>query len=168
MSSLVNHRGSPRPRRAAISRPARAIVPVLCLALLAGHAQAQGNPQPEFVSAAGRSTAPFSPAVKIGNLIFLSGEVGTGADGQLAPGGIGPETRQALTNIKAVVERAGSDMEHVVKCTAFLADMKEWGAMNDAYRTFFTEGRYPARSAFGTTGIARNGRVEIECIAAAK
>ena len=84
------------------------------------------------------------------------------------PAASDPETKQALTNIKTVLEANGSDMEHVVKCTAFLADMKEWSAMNDVYRTMFTAGKYPARSAFGTTGLALDARLEIECIAVVK
>jgi reactive intermediate/imine deaminase len=112
------------------------------------------------------SAYPFSDAVRVGDLLILSGKLGTGPDG-LVEGGIGPETRQAMQNIKAVVERHGSSMDRVVKCTVMLADMAEWGAMNEVYRTFFPEGRYPARSAFGASGLALDARVEIECIAAA-
>src|SRR5208283_3138257 len=111
--------------------------------------------------------APFSPAVKVGNMLYLAGQLGTDK-GKLVEGGIGPETRQALTNIKIVLEANGSDMEHVVKCTVFLADMKEWPAMNEVYRTMFTAGKFPARSAFGTTGLANNARTEIECMAVVK
>ena len=122
---------------------------------------------PQFLNTNPQSTAPFSPAVKLGNMLYLAGQLGT-IQGKVVPGGIGPETKQALTNIKTVLEANGSDMEHVVKCTAFLADMKEWSAMNDVYRTMFTAGKYPARSAFGTTGLALNARLEIECIAVVK
>jgi reactive intermediate/imine deaminase len=100
-------------------------------------------------------------------MLYLAGQLGTD-HGKLVAGGIGPETKQALTNIKIVLEANGSDMEHVVKCTVFLADMKEWPAMNDVYRTMFTAGKFPARSAFGTTGLANDARAEIECIAVVK
>jgi enamine deaminase RidA (YjgF/YER057c/UK114 family) len=80
------------------------------------------------------------------------------------PGGIGPETRQAMTNIRSVLERHGSSMARVVKCTAMLADIKEWGAMNEVYLTFFPSHR-PARSAFAASGLALDGRIELECIA---
>jgi 2-iminobutanoate/2-iminopropanoate deaminase len=123
---------------------------------------------PQFITSNARSIAPFSPAVKVGNMIYLAGQLGTDNNNKLAEGGIGPETKQALTNIKNLLEANGSDMEHVVKCTVFLADMKEWPAMNDVYRTMFTPGKFPARSAFGTTGLALNGRTEIECMAVVK
>ncbi len=126
--------------------------------------------QPEFIQPYGPTTFPFSPVVRVGNMLYLAGQVGTSADakGALAPGGIQAETRAALLNIKDLVEKSGSDMEHVVKCTVFLADMKEWAAMNEVYRTFFRDGRFPARTAAGTSGLALNARVEIECIAAMK
>lgn len=117
----------------------------------------------------GQPTRPFTPAVQVGDLIFLAGQIGTSANAQggIVPGGIQPETRQTLENIRDVLEKSGSDMDHVVKCTVFMADMKEWDAMNEVYTTFFPNHK-PARSAFGTTGIALNGRVEIECFAKAK
>jgi len=122
---------------------------------------------PQFLITNPQSTAPFSPAVKVGNMLYLAGQIGT-EHGKLVAGGIGPETKQALTNIKTVLEANGSDMEHVVKCTVFLADMKEWGAMNEVYKTMFTAGKFPARSAFGATGLANDARTEIECIAVVK
>jgi reactive intermediate/imine deaminase len=123
--------------------------------------------QPQFLQPYGPATRPFSPAVRVGNMLYLAGQVGTppNAAGSVVPGGIEAETRQVMLNIKDVLEKTGSDMEHVVKCTVFLADMKEWDAMNGVYRTFFKDGKYPARSAFGATGLALNARVEIECIA---
>jgi reactive intermediate/imine deaminase len=115
----------------------------------------------------GRPTRPFTPAVQTGNLIFVAGQIGTGPQGTVVPGGIQTETRQTLMNVKDILEKSGSSMEHVVKCTAFLADMKEWDAMNEVYTTFFPVHK-PARSALGSTGLALNARVEIECIGVAK
>ncbi len=108
---------------------------------------------------------PFSEAARVGNLLFLSGQLGlVPGTGKLAPGGIAPETTQTLENIRMTLEKFGSSMDRVVKCTVFLADMNEWGAMNAVYREFFTNP--PARSALGASGLALNARVEIECIAA--
>lgn len=108
---------------------------------------------------------PFSKARIVGNTIYLAGELGIDPDtGKLAAGGIGPETRQTLTNIRATLQANGSDMDKVVKCLVMLADIDEWGAMNEVYRTFFSQ-PYPARSAFGASGLAIGARVEIECIA---
>lgn len=110
---------------------------------------------------------PFSEAVRVGDLLFLSGKVGRKPGTmELVEGGIGPETRQTMENIQAVLERHGSSLERVVKCTVFLADIDEWEAMNEVYRTFFP-GDPPARSALGASGLALDARVEIECIAVA-
>lgn len=107
---------------------------------------------------------PFTEAVRAGNLVFLSGMLGTDSTGRLATGGIQAETRQTLENIKAALGRNGLTMSDVVKCTVFLADVAEWGAMNQVYTTYFPQNK-PARSAVGTT-LLLNARVEIECIAA--
>ncbi len=107
---------------------------------------------------------PFSSAVRVGNLLFLSGMLGNKPGTiELAEGGIQGETRQTLDNIKRVVEQFGSSMDKVVKCTVFLADIAEWGAMNEVYKTYFPNP--PARSALGASGLALDARVEIECIA---
>lgn len=107
---------------------------------------------------------PFSDAVRVGNLLFLSGKIGNvPGTMNLAPGGIRGETRQTMENIKVSLERYGSSFDNVVKCTVFLADMAEWGAMNEVYRTYFKNP--PARSALGASGLALDARVEIECIA---
>jgi 2-iminobutanoate/2-iminopropanoate deaminase len=145
----------------------RRLIALAFVALVPSLGIAQARPAPEFLQINPQSTAPFSTAVRVGNIIYLAGQLGT-KDGALVSGGIGPETRQTLLNIKEVVEKAGSDMDHVVKCTVFLADMKEWPAMNDVYRTMFAAGKFPARSAFGATGLALNARTEIECIAVVK
>ncbi len=121
------------------------------------------KPEVEFFPVTGRTGAPFSKAVRVGHILYLSGELGTDSTGKLAPGGIQPETKQALENIRATLLAHGSDMDHVVKCTAMLADMAEWGAMNEVYVTFFKN--LPARSAFGTSGLALGARMELECIA---
>ncbi len=111
---------------------------------------------------------PFSKAVKVGHLLFLSGDLGiVPGTRQLVEGGIGPETRQTLENIKATLEANGSSLGEVVKCTVFLADIAEWAAMNEVYKTFFPENP-PARSALGTSGLALGARTEIECIATVK
>ena len=140
---------------------------VLPLVLLFATACAAGaRPGVEFLARPG-SMGPFSEAVRAGNIVFLSGMLGTDSTGRLAAGGVGPETRQTLTNIRGALARNGLTMNDVVKCTVFLADIAEWGAMNQVYATFFPESK-PARSAVGGTGLVRNARVEIECIAAIK
>ncbi len=117
----------------------------------------------EFAAAPG-GAAPLSQFVRVGDTVYLSGMLGTGADGALAPGGVAAETRQALVNMRAALARAGATLDDVVKCTVFLADMAEWGAMNEAYAPFFPRHK-PARSAVGVSGLARGARVEVECLA---
>lgn len=134
--------------------------------LLLAMACASAPRDPVFVPALGGPARPFSPAVRANGFVFLAGQLGTDATGQLVAGGIGPQTRQTLENIRTLLARAGSSLDRVVKCTVFLADMSEWPAMNEVYTTFFSPGRYPARTAAGASGLALNARVEIECIAA--
>lgn len=121
-------------------------------------------PEIEFLTPYGKPTNPFSPAVRVGSMLYLAGQIGTDSTGALVAGGIEAETRQTLTNIADVLQKTGSSMDRVVKCTAFLADMAEWPAMNTVYATFFPVNK-PARSAFGATALALGARVEIECIA---
>ena len=137
---------------------------LVSLPLLISSLACAGRAKPVLQYEGGPQPGPFSPAVRVGNLVFLAGQIGIDSSGAVVQGGIRAETRRVMERIKAEVERNGSDMSHVAKCTAFLADMSEWGAMNEVYVTFFP-GPKPARSAFGTTGLARGARVEIECIA---
>ena len=145
------------------------IKPFVATALLGlvACAPASRSSAPEFYPAADSAlrTLPFSEAVAVGGMLYLSGQIGV-APGTLSlvPGGLAPEAKQTMENIKGVLERHGSSMDLIVKCTIFLADMKEWSAFNEVYRTYFS-GTYPARSAFGTTGLALGARVEVECIA---
>lgn len=113
------------------------------------------------------SGLPFSPAVRTGNLIYLSGQIGNlPGTRQLAPGGIAAETRQAMENIRAVLAAAGTDLSRVVKCTVFLVDIGDYAAMNEVYAGYFPASP-PARSTVAGSGLALGARVEIECIAAA-
>jgi 2-iminobutanoate/2-iminopropanoate deaminase len=121
------------------------------------------TPPPTSPSTQMPQQLPFSQAVRTGNLLFISGTLGTTETG-LVPGGIEAETRQTMENIKRIVEQNGATMDNVVKCLVMLADMAEWGRMNSVYVTYFPN-RKPARSAFGASGLALNARVEIECIA---
>jgi len=107
---------------------------------------------------------PFSESARAGDLLFLAGQIGEGADGKLVAGGIQAEAKQMLLNIEAALARRGLTLEHVVKCTVFLADIAEWGAFNEVYKKHFSP-PYPARSALGASGLAMNARVEMECIA---
>lgn len=111
----------------------------------------------------------LSTAVRVGDVIYLSGALGTKpGGGGLAEGGIQGQTRQALENIKASAQLAGVTMEDMVKCTVFLTDTQDFQAMNQVYREFFPKDP-PARSTVAVAGLVVQGAViEIECIAAAK
>jgi 2-iminobutanoate/2-iminopropanoate deaminase len=140
---------------------------VLAGGLLLSSACASARP-PEiaFLTPYGTPVNPFSPAVRVGSMLYLAGQIGTDSTGQLVKGGIEAETRQTMRNIADVLAKTGSSMDRVVKCTAMLADMREWPAMNTIYATFFPVNK-PARSALGANGLALGARVEIECIAVA-
>ena len=108
---------------------------------------------------------PFSTAVRVGNMVYLSGQIGTvPGTNQLIEGGIIPETRQTFENIVSALEFAGSSLERVIKCTVFLADIGEYSQMNGIYATFFATDP-PARSTVAGSGLALGARVEIECVA---
>lgn len=109
---------------------------------------------------------PFSQAVRVGDILFMSGAIGiVPGTPELAPGGIEGETKQAMDNIGAVLKANDLSFDNVVKCTVMLADMAKWGDFNKVYLTYFKPGRLPARSAFGANGLARNAQVEVECLA---
>ena len=127
-----------------------------------------GRTMIEYLNRRAGSTMPFSEAVRVGDLLILSGKLGTDSSGKLVTGGIKSETRQTLENIRSALDAYGSSIDQVVKCTVMLADMKEWGEMNEVYRTFFKPERMPARSALGVSGLALGARVEIECMAVVK
>ena len=129
----------------------------------------QEAPAPlEYIVPDGIARLPvFTPAVRVGDLLFLSGALGTTGSGlELIEGGIGPETRQTLENIRSILAAAGATFDDLVKCTVFLADIADYGAMNEVYVEFFPDNP-PARSAMAGTGLALGARVEIECIARA-
>jgi len=109
---------------------------------------------------------PFSEAVRVGHMLYLSGQVGEVPTGPgetaLVEGGIQAETRQAMENIKAVLERYGTSLDRVVKCLVMIDDISEWPAMNEVYGSYFTDHK-PARSAIGADGLAMGAKVEIEC-----
>jgi reactive intermediate/imine deaminase len=107
---------------------------------------------------------PFSQAVRVGDILYLSGALGN-VPGRLevVPGGIEPETRQTMENIGALLKENGLTFADVFKCTVMLADMAEWNTFNRVYVGYFEPGRLPARSAFGANGLALGARVELEC-----
>jgi reactive intermediate/imine deaminase len=111
---------------------------------------------------------PYSDAVRSGNLLFLSGTIGTLASSrQLVEGGVVAETRQALENVKANLEAHGSSLDRVVKCSVFLADIADFDKMTGVYREYFPANK-PARTTVGVAGLPMGARVEIECVAAAR
>jgi len=114
-----------------------------------------------------RKKAPFSDAVRVGDLLFLTGQVGFNNDSlKIASGGIQAETKQALENIKAVLEANNSDLEHVAKCTVILTDMNDFAAFNDVFRAYFPKNK-PARTTF-VADLVIDAKIEIDVIASIK
>ena len=139
---------------------------VAAMSIAACEVSVTPDPEVEFLNSPemAANDLPFSQAVRVGNLLFLSGDLGWDpATGKLVEGGIQAETRQTLENMSRTLEMAGSSLDKVVKCTVFLADMAEWAAMNEVYKEYLPQ--KPARSALGVNGLALGARTEIECIA---
>ncbi len=146
----------------------RALAAIALAGLLLNAPVALAGDGVEFINTGKVLTAdlPFSDAVRVGNTLYLSGQVGVmPGKMELVSGGMAAESRQALKNIRTVLKANNYAMSDVVKCTVMLADMSQWGAFNEVYKSFFTR-PYPARSAFGASGLALGAQVEIECIAA--
>ncbi|MEG0540764.1 MAG: RidA family protein [Angelakisella sp.] len=118
-------------------------------------------------SSAPAAIGPYSQATAVHSMVFTSGQLPIDpATGAFAEGGIAEQTHQSLTNVKKVLEAAGSSMDQIVKTTVFLSDMNNFGAMNEVYAQFFTEGSFPARSAVEVARLPKDALVEIEAIAA--
>ena len=113
-----------------------------------------------------QAIGPYSQAVRVGNLVFASGQIPIDPNtGEFVPGGIAEQTEQVLRNLTAVFEAAGLGLSKVIKTTVFLADMNDFTAMNEVYSRFFAE-QPPARATVQAAGLPRDARVEIEAIAA--
>ncbi|HEX9018874.1 MAG TPA: RidA family protein [Anaerolineaceae bacterium] len=112
-----------------------------------------------------KAIGPYSLGIKAGHFVFCSGQTGTDqSTGNLVDGGVEAETRQTLINLGAILDAAGSDLDHVVKTTVFLRDINDFSKMNAVYATFFTSDP-PARSTFQVAALPRGAAVEIEAIA---
>lgn len=136
--------------------------------ILASMADAQSTDRPP-IERIGEPTLngqrlPFSSAVRAGDTVYLSGALGIGPDGTLAHG-MDAQARLAMDNLGAALKSAGIGWGDVVKCTVMLDNMADWPAFNQVYVTYFADGKYPARSAFGAEGLALGALVEVECIA---
>ena len=108
---------------------------------------------------------PYSQAIDCGTFLVTSGQIALDpASGEMVPGGVAEQARQALLNLKAILAEAGLTMDNVVKTTVFLQNMGDFAAMNAVYAEFFSEGNYPARSAVEVGALPKGALVEIEAI----
>jgi reactive intermediate/imine deaminase len=108
-------------------------------------------------------TLPFSGAVRVGNVLYLSGQIGGG--GPAASSDFREHAVEVMESVKRLAASAGAGMDQIFKCTVMLDDMGNWPAFNEVYAGYFTKGRMPARSAFGADGLALGASVEVECMA---
>jgi 2-iminobutanoate/2-iminopropanoate deaminase len=130
---------------------------------LAATAPAADHAPLQYIRAADPK-APFSAAVRVGNILYLSGQIGVGADGQLPPQ-FADQVHQTMENVAATLKESGSSLDDVFKCTVMLTDMSRWEEFNRIYVTYFKPERLPARSAIGANGLARGALLELECTA---
>jgi 2-iminobutanoate/2-iminopropanoate deaminase len=144
---------------------ARALLPGLALLAMttAISTDAVAQTAPQFFARPG-SPAPFSPAVRAGDLIFASGQIGAARDGTIPPA-MADQAKLAMDNVQAALAMGGASLDDVVKCTVMLTDMSKWNDFNKVYVSYFKPGHLPARSAIGATGLALGAGVEVECIA---
>ena len=126
-----------------------------------------GSASKEAIGGGGQRLAMYSPGVRSGEFIFFSGQIGSRPGGGGLPATVEEQTQQALSNLERLLEQAGVTKADLVKCTVFLADIRDYGAMNRVYGEFFG-GSPPARSAVGVAGLPASARVEVECIARAR
>jgi len=147
------------------------LAPFILFGFLLLSCQTKQSDEIRFIASAEfrKANLPFSEMVMVGNVMYLSGQVGSVPEDPmtLAAGGIKGEAKQMFENIKILLEQNGSSMDQVVKCTVMLADISEWQDFNSVYIQYFPNDK-PARSAFGTSGLALGARVEMECIAVIK
>lgn len=138
---------------------------LLTAALLAAAAPATAKaPAPGPVFTPSDLPYPFSSAVQVGDVLYLSGQLGADDSGRaVVPGGIGPESERMFARIGQTLNAHGLTFDDVFKCTVYLADMNDWPAFNAIYARHFKPGRYPARSALGVNGLALGAKVELEC-----
>lgn len=136
-------------------------LPLLLCALLPWTAQAAPAPLHYYGTAPG---APFSAAVRAGDTLYVSGQIGSAAQGGL-PEEFSAQANNALDNVASALALAGAGMDDIAKCTVMLTDMAQWPAFNALYVRRFKPGHLPARSAFGANALALGAKVEIECIA---
>jgi reactive intermediate/imine deaminase len=131
---------------------------------LSAPAMAQDRPPVEHIGepSVNGQRLPFSDAVRVGDMLYLSGQLGIGQDGKL-PAGIEAQSRQTMDNIGAVLKGQGLGWGDVVKCTVMLDNMADWPAFNQVYVTYFPDRKFPARSAFGADGLALGALLEVEC-----
>lgn len=143
----------------------RAMVMIGALLFVAGCRVAIVDPRYRTLPERASLGLPYSDAVRVGDLLFLSGTVGqVPGTRQVVPGGVVAETRQALENVKHNLEAHGSSLDRVVKCTVMLANINDFDTMNQVYREYFPRNK-PARTTFGVAALPLGARVEIECIA---
>jgi lysine/arginine/ornithine transport system substrate-binding protein len=125
-------------------------------------------PDVEYLNADPATTAPYSDAVRVGSTLYLAGVLGLDQEGKLVPGGITPEAEKTMENLKSVVEANGSSLDRVASCGVLLADMAERDTFNEVYKKSWSPGKFPARHAFGVTGLYLGARVELACTAVVK
>jgi 2-iminobutanoate/2-iminopropanoate deaminase len=146
-----------------MNRVRAVVLTAFCVVSACAH-PANSTLEVEFLAANGPSTNPYSPAVRVGNLLFLSAQVGLDAQGKLVAGGMQTEARQTLNNITAQLKFAGSSMDQVVKCTVYLTDMNQFAAMNEIYASYFKNHK-PTRGTVGVASLPYGALIEIDCTA---
>lgn len=131
---------------------------------MAGDTHAPGGRRAITATGGAPAIGPYSSALAVGSLVFLSGQIPLGADGTIVPGGIREQATQVLENMKGLLAAAGADFTSVAKTTIYLADMADFAVVNEIYATYFSQ-PYPARATVQVARLPRDVKVEIDAIA---
>jgi len=140
------------------------IAVIATAALILSNGVAAAPPQYFPAPARQGAPAPFSTAVQVGDVLYMSGQIGVRPDGKL-PDTFDAQAKQVMENVGGVLKARGLGWGEVFKCTVMIADMKNWPAFNAVYVPYFPAGKLPARSAFGANGLALGAQLELECLA---
>jgi reactive intermediate/imine deaminase len=140
---------------------------IIAAALLIASTASVAQPRTAMQHFPASPNAPFSTAVRVGDVVYLSGAIGIGPDGKL-PEGFEAQAKQTMENVATSLKTAGVGWEDVFKCTVMIDNMADWPKFNEVYVPYFPKGKLPARSAFGADGLALGALLELECMARAR
>ncbi len=149
-----------------VKTPASNAILACAAVWMAGCAHTDSTHRIEYLADTRNPAAPFSTAVRVGEYLYVSGQIGVRPpDAGSSADGVQAAARRAMAGVQRALQAGGATFDDVFKCTIMLSDMNDWDTFNHVYVTYFKPGRLPARSAIGANGLAMNAAFEVECVA---